>query len=81
MVVTSGARTTRGAEGCAVGGLDAAKTRGFFNRILALTGAGFLVVREVPRAAVVLVGLALALEAGLGAGEEDLAAFLIFFMA
>jgi hypothetical protein len=30
---------------------------------------------------VVLVGLALALEAGLGAEAEDLAAFLIFFMA
>lgn len=82
MVVTSGARTTRGAEVCVgVGvGLDAAKTRRFFARILALTGTDFLVVREGPRAGVVLVGLALALEAGLGAEAEDLAAFLIFFM-
>jgi len=87
MVVTSEARITRGAEVCVgagVGlgvGLEAAKTRGFFARILALTGAVFLVVRAVARAAVVLVGLALALEAGLGAEAEDLAAFLIFFMA
>jgi hypothetical protein len=62
-------------------GLDAAKTRDFFARILALPGTVFLLVREMPRAAVVLVGLALGLKTGLGAGEEDLAAFLIFFMA
>ena len=80
MVVTSGARTTRGAEVGVGVSLDAAKTRRFFARILALTGTDFLVVREGPRAGVVLVGLALTLEAGLGAEAEDLAAFLIFFM-
>ena len=98
-MVTTGARTTRRAEGCVgvnvdvglgvgvgVGlglglGLGAAKTRRFLSRILGLTGTGFLVVREVPRAEVVLVVFALALRAGLGAEAEDLATFLIFFMA
>ena len=93
MVVNTGAPTTTVAEGVAglgaglvaglVAGVGAAEVRRFLTRVLALTGAGFLVAREAPRAAVTLalVGLDLALTAGLGAEAEDLAAFLIFFMA
>ena len=83
MVVNTGAPTTTVAEGVAglVAGVGAAEVRRFLAGVLTLTRAVFLLFRDMPRAAVGLVGLALALALDLGAEGRDLAAFLIFFMA
>ena len=83
MVVNTGAPTTTVAEGVAglVAGVGAAEVRRFLAGVLTLTRAVFLLFRDMPRAAVGLVGLALALALDLGAEGRDLATFLIFFMA
>ena len=83
MVVNTGARTTTVAEGVAGlgAGVGAAEVRRFLAGVLTLTRAVFLLFRDMPRAAVGLVDLALALALDLGAEGRDLAAFLIFFMA
>ncbi len=87
MVVNTGARTTTVAEGVAglsaglVAGVGAGEVRRFLAGVLTLTRAVFLLFRDMPRAAVGLVGLALALALDLGAEGRDLATFLIFFMA
>lgn len=79
MVVNTGAPTTTVAEG--VAGVGAGEVRRFLAGVLTLTRAVFLLFRDMPRAAVGLVGLALALALDLGAEGRDLATFLIFFMA
>ena len=83
MVVTTGARTTTVADGVAgLGvGVGAAEVRRFLAGVLTLTRAVFLLFRDMPRAAVGLVDLALDLALDLGAEGRDLATFLIFFMA
>ncbi len=83
MVVNTGAPTTTVAEGLAGlgAGVCAGEVRRFLAGVLTLTRAVFLLFRDMPRAAVGLVGLALALALDLGAEGRDLATFLIFFMA